>query len=65
MRWNLRTKDIPINSLSYITYLGPLSEVTLTLTRPISGVVVQWYSNRTSVVEVAGSIPAPVIVKLL
>ena len=25
----------------------------------------QWYSQRTSVLEVAGSIPAPVIVELL
>ena len=30
----------------------------------ILGAVVQWYSQRTSVIEVAGSIPAPVIVEL-
>ena len=27
--------------------------------------VAQWYSQRTTVLEVAGSIPAPVIVELL
>ena len=31
----------------------------------ILGAVAQWYSQRTSVLEVAGSIPAPVIVELL
>ena len=29
------------------------------------GAVAQWYSQRTTVLEVAGSIPAPVIVELL
>ena len=29
------------------------------------GAVARWYSQRTSVLEVAGSIPAPVIVELL
>ena len=31
----------------------------------ICGAAVQWYSQRTSVLEVAGLIPAPVIVELL
>ena len=29
------------------------------------GAVAQWYSQRTSVLEVAGSTPAPIIVELL
>ena len=32
---------------------------------PIKGAVAQWYSQQTFVLEVAGSIPAPVIVELL
>ena len=32
---------------------------------PLYGAVAQWYSQRTTVLEVAGSIPAPVIVELL
>ena len=30
-----------------------------------AGAVAQWFSQRTSVLEVAGSIPAPVIVEFL
>ena len=31
----------------------------------LKGAVAHWYSQRTSVLEVAGPIPAPVIVELL
>ena len=31
----------------------------------VKGAVAQWYSQRTSVLEVAGSTPAPVIFELL
>ena len=44
------------------------SEIVISRITPISsiyGAVAQWYSQCTSVLEVAGSIPAPVVVELL
>ena len=50
----LQTWDVRICCFNEPTYLNTLKRV-----------VAQWYSQRISVLEVAGSVPAPVIVELL